>query len=200
MDIGVLGGTFDPVHNGHLGVAETVRARLNLVEVLFVPAGQPWLKTHRAISPAEHRLAMVRLAITGKPYFKLSTVEIDRPGPSYTVDTVAQLQRQLEAGARLFFILGWDGLNSLPGWWAPQRLIKLCRLVGVPRPGHPPPDLKALEKAIPGIAESVSLLNEPNIEISASEIRRRVAQCLSISQLVPEAVERYIKEHRLYEN
>ncbi|GAH55909.1 unnamed protein product, partial [marine sediment metagenome] len=106
MNIGVLGGTFDPVHNGHLIVTEEVRARFNLAEVLFVPAGQPWLKKDSPISPPEHRVNMVRLAIADKPYFKLSTMEIERPGPSYTVDTIAELQAQLGAGDELFFILG----------------------------------------------------------------------------------------------
>lgn len=198
MNIGVLGGTFDPIHVGHLLVAEEVRARLEPAEVLFVPAGQPWLKLNNAISPAQHRLEMVRLAIAGKTYFKLSTMEIERPGPTYTVDTIAQLQTQLNAGDELFFILGWDNLNQLPQWHQPQRLIKMCRLVAVPRVDSPTPDLGSLEAAIPGLKGKVILLDEPRIDINASEIRERVAQGLSISQLVPEPVERYIKEHRLY--
>ena len=136
MNIGVLGGTFDPIHNGHLVVAEEVRARLNLAEILFVPAGQPWLRINRPISSVEHRVAMVRLAITGKPYFKLSAVEIERPGPTYTVDTMVELQAQFGSGTDLFFILGWDSLVQLPEWKEPSRLITLCRLVAVPRPGH----------------------------------------------------------------
>jgi nicotinate-nucleotide adenylyltransferase len=198
MNIGVLGGTFDPIHIGHLLVAEEVRARLELAEVLFVPAGQPWLKLNNAISPAQHRLEMVRLAIAGKTYFKLSTMEIERAGPSYTVDTIAQLQTELDAGDELFFILGWDNLNQLPQWYQPQRLVKMCRLVAVPRVDFPTPDLGSLEAAIPGLSKSVILLDEPHIDINASEIRERVAQGLSISQLVPEPVERYIKEHKLY--
>jgi nicotinate-nucleotide adenylyltransferase len=198
MNIGVLGGTFDPIHLGHLMVAEEVRARLELAEVLFVPAGQPWLKLNNTISLAKHRLEMVRLAIAGKTYFKLSTMEIERPGPTYTVDTIAQLQTQLNAGDELFFILGWDNLNQLPQWHQPQRLIKMCRLVAVPRVDSPTPDLESLEAALPGLSKSVILLEEPRIDINASEIRERVAQGLSISQLVPEPVERYIKEHKLY--
>ena len=198
MNIGVLGGTFDPIHLGHLLVAEEARARLDLAEVLFVPAGEPWLKANNAISPAEHRLEMVRLAIAGKAYFKLSAMEIERAGPTYTVDTIAELQTQLGAGDELFFILGWDNLNQLPQWRQPSRLIKLCRLVAVPRVDSDLPDLGSLEKAIPGLSQRVVLLDEPRVDINASEIRRRVAQGLSISQLVPEAVERYIKKHRLY--
>lgn len=198
MNIGVLGGTFDPIHMGHLKVAEEARDRLNLAQTLFMPAGQPWLKLNNAISPAEHRLEMVRLAIADKPYFKLSTMEIERAGPTYTVDTIAELQAQLGAGDEIFFILGWDNLTQFPHWHQPARLIKLCRLVAVPRVDYPPPDLASLDVALAGLSQRVILLDEPRIDISASEIRRRVAKGLTISQLVPEPVERYIKEHKLY--
>ncbi len=114
MKIGVLGGTFDPIHKGHMIVVEETRAQLNLTEVLFVPAGQPWLKEDRPILAAEHRVQMVRLAIANQPYCKLSTIEIDRAGPSYTVDTITELQSQLGAGDEPFFILGWDNLSQLP--------------------------------------------------------------------------------------
>jgi nicotinate-nucleotide adenylyltransferase len=198
MNIGVLGGTFDPIHMGHLIIAEEVRARLELAEVLFVPAGQPWLKLNNAISPTEHRVAMVRLAIADEPSFRLSTMEIERPGPSYTVDTMAELGSQLGAEAKLFFILGWDNLIQLPRWHEPSRLVKLCRLVPVPRVGHSSPDLNSLEAAVPGLAQSLIMLDTPQIEISSSEIRERVARGLSIHQLVPEPVERYIREYGLY--
>ena len=198
MDIGVLGGTFDPIHNGHLVVAEEVRDQLKLSEVLFVPAGQPWLKPDSPIAAAEHRVQMVRLALAGKPYFKLSTLEIERGGPSYTVDTIAELQAQLGIGDELFFILGWDSLVELPQWKEPARLVKMCRLVAVPRPGYSVPDLKALEAAIPGLSQQVIVLDKPEIDISASAIRSRVARGLSIRHLVPEAVDRYIHQHGLY--
>jgi len=198
MNIGVLGGTFDPIHIGHLILAEEVRARLNLAEILFVPAGQPWLKVDSPISPAEHRVQMVRLALADKPYFKLSTMEIERAGPTYTVDTIVELKAQLGTGDELFFILGWDNLAKLPQWRQPSRLITLCRLVAVPRPDYPRPDLKALEASIPGLSQRVTLMEKPEIDISASAIRDRVAQGLSIRHLVPKPVERYIKEHKLY--
>jgi nicotinate-nucleotide adenylyltransferase len=198
MKTGVLGGTFDPIHIGHLKVAEEVTASLNLGEVIFMPAGKPWLKGSNPISLAEHRLEMVRLALAGKSYFKLSTMEVERPGPTYTVDTMAELRRQLGAKHELFFILGWDNLTQLPRWHEPSRLIKLCRLVAVPRVDFPPPDLASLEAAIPGLSKRVILLEKPRIDINASEIRQRVREGLSIHQLVPEAVERYIKQHRLY--
>jgi nicotinate-nucleotide adenylyltransferase len=198
MKIGVLGGTFDPIHLGHLIVAEEARARLNLTQTLFVPAGQPWLKTNNVISPAEHRVEMIRLAIADKPYFKLSTMEIERPGPTYTVDTIAALESQLGPGAELFFILGWDNLIQLPQWWEPSRLVKMCHLVAIPRVGYPTPELTSLEATVPGLSQRVILLDKPRIDINASVIRQRVAQGLSISHLVPEPVERYIKQHRLY--
>lgn len=198
MNIGVLGGTFDPVHIGHLVLAEEVRARLGLAEVLFVPAGRPYLKEDTSISAAEHRLQMVRLAITDKSYFKLSTMEIERAGPSYTVDTIAELKSQLSDGDELFFILGWDNLEDLPQWREPRRLISICRLVAVPRVGYPLPDLNSLEKTVPGLSERVVMLDKPEVDISASVIRERVARGLSIEHLVPEAVEKYIGEQGLY--
>jgi len=198
VNIGVLGGTFDPIHNGHIIVAEEVRARLNLAEVLFVPAGQPWLKEARPILAAEHRVQMVRLAIADKPCWKLAAMEVGRPGPSYTVDTITELQAQLGTGDELFFILGWDNLAQLPQWREPSRLIEMCRLVAVPRPGYSLPDLNSLEAVIPGLSRRLILLEEPEIDIDATEIRDRVAQGLPISHLVPEPVDDYIRQHKLY--
>ena len=198
MDIGVLGGTFDPIHLGHLVVAEEMRDRLGLAEILFIPAGQPWLKVDSPILAAEHRVQMVRLALVGKPYFKLSTMEIERAGLSYTVDTIAELQGQLGVEDKLFFILGWDNLAQLPQWQEPSRLVKMCHLVAVPRVGYPAPDLALLEKSIPGLSQATIVLDTPWIDITASAIRNRVAQGLSIRDLVPEAVERYIRENGLY--
>src|SRR3990172_6961440 len=133
MKVGLMGGTFDPVHLGHLIAAEEARWRLDLEQVLFVPAGQPWLKASRALSPAEDRAEMVRLAIAGHDRFKLSSVELDRPGPTYTVETVANLQKELGPQAELFFILGCNSLQASPDWMAPDQLIASCKLVAVPR-------------------------------------------------------------------
>ena len=198
MNIGVLGGTFDPVHNGHLILAEETRSWLNLAEVIFVPAGQPCLKADIPILPAEHRLGMLRLAIADKSHFKLSTMEIERAGPSYTVDTIAETREKLGSEDELFFILGWDNLAELPQWREPSRLIELCCLVAAPRPGYPRPNLKTLEASIPGISQRVMLMKKPEVDISASDIRERVARGLSVRHLVPEPVNRYIKEHGLY--
>lgn len=198
MNIGVMGGTFDPIHRGHLVIAEEVRVRLNLAEILFVPAGQPCLRTNSPVSAVEHRVQMVRLAIADKACFKLSTVEVERAGPSYTVDTVAQLKRQLGARDGLFFILGWESLAQLPQWKEPSRLIKMCHLVVVPRPGFSAPDINSLEAAIPGLSQRIIQLDTSRIDISASQIRGHVSQGLPIHHLVPEPVERYIGEHKLY--
>src|SRR4030043_229729 len=198
MNIGVLGGTFDPVHAGHLVIAEEARLRLSLARVIFVPAGQPWLKTGRTITPAVHRVEMVRQAIAAKPYFELSIIEVDRPRPSYSVETITILQQQLGAEARFFFLVGWDSLAELPQWKEPDRLIQLCKVVAVTRPGFSRPDLKALESSVPGVTQSVVWLDIPPVDISSSDIRKRVAQGLSIHDLVSDEVESYIKEKKLY--
>ena len=198
MNIGILGGTFDPVHNGHLMVAGETRAQLDLAEVLFVPAGRPWLKVGTPVSSAEHRAQMVRLAIADKPHFKLSAVEIERDGLSYTADTVAELRAQLGKGDELFFILGWDSLAQFPQWREPSRIIEMCRLVAVRRPGYTRPDLKALEVVVPGLSRRVILLDKPEVDVDATEIRNRVARGLSIRRLVPESVEGYIRQQGLY--
>lgn len=198
MNVGILGGTFDPVHSGHLILAEVAREQLNLNEVLFIPAGQPWLKVDRTITPAEHRLQMLRLALDDTPYFRISEMEIQRSGPTYTIDTINALKERLSDEDELFFILGQDNLMQLPQWHDAPELIKLCYLVAAPRPGVKKPDLKALEAEIPGIRQRVMLMKEPLVDISATNIRERVARGLSVRHLVPEPVNRYIKEHRLY--
>jgi len=198
MNLGVLGGTFDPVHNGHLAVADEVGSRLNLEQVLFLPAGQPLLRESSNVTAAGHRVSMVRLAIADRPCFRVSTMEIERGGPSYTRDTMAELRGQLGAGDELFFILGWGSLSDFPRWREPRRIIECCRLVAVPRPGYPRPDLESLERSVPGLSERVIILDEPWVDISASDIRERVAQGLPITGLVPEAVEGYIRGEGLY--
>jgi nicotinate-nucleotide adenylyltransferase len=198
MDIGVLGGTFDPVHLGHLIIAEEVRVQLKLEKVLFVPSGHPWLKEDGVVTSTQHRVAMLRLALASNPRFQISMVDVEREGPSYTVDTLADLNRQFGESASFFFILGWDSLRDLHLWKDPARIMQKCRLVAVGRPGSAKPRLSALEAELPGISQRVLLLPKPLIGISSSEIRQRVAQGLSIKYLVPEAVERYIREKGLY--
>ena len=198
MKVGIMGGTFDPVHSGHLIVAEEVREVLGLGEVLFMPCGQPWLKLEHPITPAVHRVEMVRLAIGTAPQFKLSEVEVKRSGPSYSVDTMVEFQKQLGAGTELFFIVGCDALADLARWKEPQRLIQLCKLVAVPRLNFNSPDLKALERSVPGVRQRLIYVATPIIDISSSRIRERVRKGLSIRYLVPEKVEEYIRRQKLY--
>lgn len=197
MNIGILGGTFDPIHVGHLVVAEEARVKLGLSEVLFLPAGQPWLKVDRTVTPAIHRVDMVRLAIAGNPYFKLCTLEVKCDGPSYSIDTITALRSQLGAQS-FFFILGSDSLAGFHLWKEPAKLVQMCRLVVVPRLGLSLPDLNSLETRIPGLVHNVTQLDAPIMEVSSSEIRQRVAQGLSIRYLVPDKVGKYIVEQKLY--
>ena len=198
MKTGILGGTFDPIHLGHLVVAEEVRARLALPEIIFVPTGKPWLRVSNPVSAAEHRVEMVRLAIAGKPYFRLSPIEVERPGLTYTVDTITELRESSVTEAEFFFILSRSTLSELHLWKEPLRLIKMCRLVVVPRLDMPCPDMNKLEAEIPGLSQQVIFMDKPEIDISATEIRDRLARGLSVGHLVPEPVERYIMEHGLY--
>ena len=135
MRLGILGGTFDPVHVGHLILAEEALSRLALDQLLFIPAGQPWLKAGQALSPAEHRLKMVGLAIASNPKLAVSRIEVDRSGPTYTVDTLEQLKQDLGEDVQLFFILGLDALEQFHRWEQPERIIELCQLAISSRPG-----------------------------------------------------------------
>jgi nicotinate-nucleotide adenylyltransferase len=200
VNIAVLGGTFDPIHNGHLLVAEVVSKRLAPAEIIFVPAGQPWLKSAHPISSVRDRVEMVRMAIRGNHNYRLSTVETERPGPTYTVDTVRELKSQVSAQDELYFILGWDNLLDLQRWHKPAELISLCKLVAVPRIGFRVPQEGTLENLLNGLYKRVVFLDKPEIDISASVIRERVKQGLPISHLVSPAVEDYIKVMGLYKS
>lgn len=197
-NIGLIGGTFDPVHLGHLAIAESARQELNLASIIFIPAGQPYFKDLADISLSKHRVNMLKLAIAGKPYFKISMMEIKRSGPTYTIDTISRLKSKLKSGDEIFFIMGWDSLLTLYRWQEPQRLISLCRIAAAPRPGYPRPDFKQLERDLPGISQRTVKLHSPLIYISATEIRERVCHGLPIASMVPPQVAEYIKEHRLY--
>ena len=196
MRIGVFGGTFDPIHMGHLVVAEDARAALGLDKVLFIPAGQPWFKSYRQITDAHHRLAMVRLAVESNPCFDVSDIEIRRSGPSYTVDTLAELREQ-HGVADFIVILGVDALREIDRWYQPRRLFEMASVVGMARPGATI-DLSVLNAAIPGASSRMQLVDSTLIDISGTEIRQRVAAGRSIRYRVPAAVERYIKENGLY--
>ncbi|OGO01348.1 MAG: hypothetical protein A2Y90_00540, partial [Chloroflexi bacterium RBG_13_52_12] len=197
--IGVLGGTFDPVHLGHIMMAEEARESLGLSEVLMVPAGQPMSKPNDMVTPARQRLEMLQLAVAGKPGLKVSTIEIERKGPSYTADTIAEIRSAYGGGYEIYFILGWDSLAQLPDWYEPSRLISMCYLVAVPRPGWKRPTLKSLEGVLPAIKNRVIFMDGPRVDISATEIRKLAARGESIDHLVPEPVAEYIKKNKLYQ-
>jgi nicotinate-nucleotide adenylyltransferase len=196
--IGVIGGTFDPIHYGHLAAAEEARVRVNLEKVLFVVALLPPHKLDEDVTPVEHRLAMVRLGIASNPHFEISLVDVDRPGPSFTVDTISMLQEQWGPDTELFFVMGLDSLVEVPTWRQPERLIRLCHLVAVSRPRFEV-DMRQLEASVPGISSRVEIIDMPEVDISSSDLQRRVKEGLPIKYQVPEEVERYIIEHRLYE-
>lgn len=193
--VGFLGGTFDPVHIGHLAVAEEAREALGLARVLFVPAGVPPHKAGRAISPAADRVAMVELAIADNPAFALCRAEVDRPGLSYTVDTVERLLPEL---GEVTVIVSTELLGGLRTWKDPERLLRIARLAVVPRPGHPATAPEVVADHFPGLEERVTFLDGPHLGLSASEIRARSAAGRSIRYLVPDAVSAYIGDHGLY--
>ena len=200
MRVGVLGGTFDPPHLGHLILAQEAYQALGLTELLFVPAGEPWRKAGRELSPRQHRLAMVHLAVAGNPAFGVSTAEVDGPGPSYTAETMAELRQRVGAGAELFFIMGADSLADFPHWHQPLRILELARLAVAERStlGDEGFEEGISEELAVALREQVVWLSMPLIAISASAVRERVRRGLPIRYWVPEAVEEYIQRHRLY--
>ena len=196
MRIGVLGGTFDPIHLGHLIIAEEARDRLDLEEVCFVPARDPWMKAGQPLTSGHDRLSMARLAMEDNPFFRVSTLELERPGPSYTVDTLRELQEDYGPEAQLFFILGSDAFVRFDEWKDPEGILGLATLVVVDRPGATA-SAEAIDQQV-GNAGSVERVRGVHLEISAKDIRRRVAEGASIRYLVPEPVERYIYARGLY--
>ena len=199
MRVGVLGGTFDPIHIGHLVIAEEARVRLELAQVIFIPTGQPWLKGEQPVASAEHRFNMVRLAVASNLYFRAAGNEIDRPGPTYTVDTLAELREELGRAAELYFILGRDALGQFHRWQDPERVLELCNLVIVSRPGYHESGLEGLLARYPQAASLLAALPSPSIDVSGTDIRRRAAGGISFRYQVPDAVAQYIREHRLYQ-
>jgi nicotinate-nucleotide adenylyltransferase len=193
--IGVMGGTFDPIHLGHLAIGEEAREALSLDVVLFVPAGQPPHKPAGSVTSVEHRLAMVELAIAGNPAFELSRIEVERPGPSYTVDTVEALADDADD---LVLILSAETLGELPSWHEPERLVAAARMAVVPREGYPAPDPAWLAEAFPGRDVRVDYLEGPRLGLSSTAIRARVAAGRSIRYLVPDMVGAYIADKQLY--
>lgn len=200
MRVGLMGGTLDPVHLGHLIIAEEARRCLQLEEVVFIPTGQPWMKAGSPVAPPHHRLNMVRLAIASNPFFRASSIELDRPGPSYTVDTLEQLMEEGRGQDDFYGIVGIDLLKEFHLWKQPARILELCTLVVAPRPGFLGRDLGNLESMSPEASQRVVFLDGPLIGISGTGIRRRVAEGRSVRYHVPEEVEGYIERYGLYRN
>ncbi|AYG82927.1 putative nicotinate-nucleotide adenylyltransferase [Streptomyces hundungensis] len=188
--IGVMGGTFDPIHHGHLVAASEVASQFHLDEVVFVPTGQPWQKSHKLVSLAEDRYLMTVIATASNPQFSVSRIEIDRGGATYTIDTLRDL-RDLNADADLFFITGADALAQILTWRDAEELFSLAHFIGVTRPGHVLTD--------DGLPEGgVSLVEVPALAISSTDCRARVAQGDPVWYLVPDGVVRYIDKRQLY--
>ncbi|MBA2317672.1 MAG: nicotinate-nucleotide adenylyltransferase [Euzebyales bacterium] len=189
--VGIMGGTFDPIHLGHLVTAEQARADLGLDEVVFIPAGQPWQKS-RDVTGSEHRYLMTVLATAANPAFSVSRLEIDKPGATYTVDTLRDLRAALPADD-LFFITGADAILSILTWKDAQECLMLADFVAATRPGH---DLSALDHE--GLRDEVTVLDVPALAISSTDVRERFAVGRSATYLIPREVEEYARKHGLY--
>lgn len=199
--VGVLGGTFDPIHFGHLAIAEEARETLGLERILFVPARVPPHKPGRPITAVKDRVAMVALAIADNPAFELCELELHRDGPSYTVDTLDELVADARSAGRepdLTFILSAEALAGILSWREPRRILELARLAVVPRPGHDLPSPEWLREQFGGLEERLVILGGPHIGISGSEIREHAAAGRSIRYFVPTPVARYVADHRPY--
>ena len=188
--VGIMGGTFDPIHHGHLVAASEVATRFQLDEVVFVPTGAPWQKSDRAVSPAEHRYLMTVIATASNPRFWVSRVDIDRAGPTFTIDTIRDLAVQ-RPGADLYFITGADALAQILSWKAAEDAMKLAHFVGVTRPGY-----ELSDAHLP--VDTVTLIDVPAMAISSSDCRARVRAGHPVWYLVPDGVVQYITKHRLY--
>ncbi len=196
--LAIMGGTFDPIHYGHLVAAEHVRHQFQCEKVLFVPAARPPHKENKKISPVEHRLAMTRLAVQSNPYFEVSTIEIERPGLSYTIDTVKTL-KEIYRPETIYFITGADAVLEIITWKSVEELLSLCFFVAATRPGYDLTNLKEKLKMLPQkYLNKILPTYIPALAISSTDIRRRVAEKAPIKYLLPESVEQYIFAHRLY--
>lgn len=198
MRTGILGGTFDPVHKGHLIIAGEVLEKLTLDEIRFVPAAQPWMKKGHEISAESHRLRMLELSLAGNARFVLDRSDLMRGGATYTVDTLRDMKKSLGRQTELFFILGADALKGFPQWKDPGEIVKLAMLVVVPRPGYKKMDPMELEVAVPGIKDRLIFLKGPRVGISALEVRKLVREGKPIEDFVAPGVAEYIRENGLY--
>ena len=198
MRVGVLGGTFDPVHLGHLAIAEEVRIKLDLDRVIFIPAGQPRLRADEYLSPAIDRLRMVELATGDHPHFQVCDIEIQRSGPTYTVDTLVELGQRFGPDTSLYFIVGADILGQFHRWKDPEKVLDACHLVVVSRLGHLDDDWPEWFQGADSSKDKVTQLEIPMVDISGTEIRRRASLGESVRHLVPDLVAEYIQDRKLY--
>ena len=195
--IGIFGGTFDPIHIGHLILAEEVHFQLALDRVYLVPAGDPQHKQERKLTPISHRLIMCELATADIEYMEVSRIDADRPGPHYTADMVRHMRKQVGPNAKLYFLMGMDSLRDLPTWREAAWLVENCTLVALSR--HDVTlDWEQLESALPGLRERVIILDMPELEIASHQIQQRVRLGQPIRHQVPRLVESYINKHKLY--
>ncbi|MFZ5945956.1 MAG: nicotinate-nucleotide adenylyltransferase [Bacillota bacterium] len=197
--IGIMGGTFDPIHYGHLVTAEAVRSEFNLEKVYFVPSGNPPHKDPRQVSDAQHRYLMTFLSITTNLYFEVMSLEIERPGKSYAFDTVKEFKKQFP-DKELFFITGADAIKEILTWHRVEEVLDLCYFVAATRPGYKLDDLKKEElKVLPEeYLKRIMIIEVPAMAISSTDIKQRVKEGKSIKYLLPEAVENYIYRNKLY--
>jgi nicotinate-nucleotide adenylyltransferase len=196
--VGLFGGTFDPPHLGHLILASEAQSQLELTRLLWTVTPDPPHKQDQTITPLEHRLAMVKLAIQDEPSFELSDVELNRPGPHYTIDTIKLLAEQ-NPGAQIVPIIGGDSLNDLPTWHQPREILYAAHWVGVMRRPGEETNLQALERELPGITSKVHYVDAPLLEIASREIRNRVATGKPFRYYVPLSIYEYIEKHQLYQ-
>jgi nicotinate-nucleotide adenylyltransferase len=190
--LGVMGGTFDPIHYGHLVTAEEALEQFELEGVLFVPTGRPWMKEHEVVSPPEDRYLMTVIATASNPLFSVSRIEVDRDGPTYTVETLRTLKAELEAD--LFFVTGADAILEMLQWKEPEELFELAHFIAATRPGY---DIDGFEVP-PHARDAVSVMSIPALAISSTDIRSRVQAGGPIRYLVPEGVKSYVEKAGLY--
>lgn len=195
--VGIFGGTFDPIHMGHLIVAETIMDEFHLDKVVFIPAAVPPHKLDKRISPAKHRYMMTMLATCSNPRFQVSDMEMHRQGPSYSRDTLAQLIEEHGRDTEFYFIVGADSVENLHTWNRIDELLTMCHFIGASRPGCMP-DMEKIAQRFGPLAEKIHCLETPELEISSTEIRHRVGQKRTIRYIVPETVEQYIYKEKLY--
>ncbi len=198
MRVGILGGSFDPVHLGHLILAETCRERCRLDEVRFVPAAVPPHKTDKELAPAQSRVEMLEFALAGSPEFVVDRCELRREGTSFTVDTLQHFHDE-DPSRELFLLIGADSLHDLPTWREPRRILELARVVAVNRGSAPIPELTPLEESLgTDVYDRIQIVTMPGIDLSSTDIRHRLRSGHSVRYLVPKAVEAYLREHKLY--